>query len=561
MRSFAILLLAAMAVESAPPQAGGKKEPAIAEGQVVSAETGEPIVRARVTITPDTHSPGSDEGPRGFTMQTDDAGTFHFEKLEPGKYEILATKGGLLAAKYGAKRANGPGVPVELQAGQTTSKLEVKMYPEATISGVVTDEQGEPLECIVELFKRTWRQGKPTLTMAGGSSSKTAGHFDVAGVEPGKYLVRAQLSDPFEHQPQEVDRHGNPVNLRLVPTFYGDTTNLENAIALQVQPGQEVTDVNIKMHRGPVFHIRGRIVSIPPGDSPLNYIADLRMDEDLEFMYWESMSSRPKRDGEFEIDDVQPGSYVLTAAREGGRGGSGSLPVEVSNGDIDNLEISITPAADLHGRLIVDDRGGADLSTARVYLWRLNGEYAANDVASADGSFTLHNLTPNRYQVSVTVPGQELFVKSVRIGAREMAGKSLDLTQGAGPVEVILSFSPAKLEGTVTRDDPDSRAAVAASAISVVLIPEKKTEEILGGIKYASTDAQGHFTFHSVEPGRYEAFAYDGIDTSLWLDPELEKALDSRGVEIELNEKDSKQIQLKLITQEEAAQVLNQLGL
>jgi hypothetical protein len=559
MRVFAILLLAGLALESAQPQAGGKKETAIAEGQVVSAATGEPIVRARVTITPKVESPASDEGPRGFTMPTDDAGTFHFEKLEPGKYDILITKSGFLEAKYGAKRANGPGVPVELQAGQTASKLDVKMYPEATISGVVTDDHGEPLECIIELLKHGWKGGKPSLRPSGGDQSDTAGHFRVSGVEPGKYLVRALLSDlPLERQPHEVDRQGNPVSQQLVPTFYGDTTSVENAVTLQIQPGQEVTDINIRLRREPVFHIRGRIVSVPPGDSPLNYTPYLRNND--EFMSPAS-SSRPKNDGEFEIDDVQPGSYVLEAARRGGHGGSASAPVQVSDGNIDNLEISISAAADLHGRLIIDNQGEADLSTAQVFLYRLNGEYAPNDVASADGSFTLRDLTPNRYQVMVNMPSQELFVKSVRVGAREMTGKSLDLTQGTGPVEIVLSFSPAKVEGSVTRDDPGSNAAVAASAISVVLVPEKRTDEITGGLRGATTDAQGHFTVRGLEPGRYKAFAVDGIDSSLWLDPELEKALDSRGVEIELNEKDSKQIQLKLITQEEAAQVLNQLGL
>ncbi|MGA8596843.1 MAG: carboxypeptidase-like regulatory domain-containing protein [Bryobacteraceae bacterium] len=560
MRSFAILLVASLALESAQTQAGGKKEPAIAEGQVVSAATGEPVVRAQVTIKPKVQSSDWQDAPGGFAMRTDDGGTFHFEKLEPGKYEISVVKAGYLGAKYGAKRANGPGVPVELQAGQTTSKLDIRMYPEATVSGVVTDDQGEPVECEVALLMRGWKQGKPILRTSGGDGSDGQGHFHISGVVPGKYFIRAQESElPMGRPPREVDRQGNPVNVRLVPTFYGDTTSFENAIALQVQSGQEVTDVNIKMRREPGFHIRGRIVSVPPGDSALNYTPYLRTNEP--FASWAGSSTRPKKNGEFEIDDVQRGSYVLELASQVGRNGSGSVPVEVSDGNIDNLEIPIQPAADVHGRLVVEDRGDADLSTARVYFSTSEGYMPGNAVASVDGSFIMRDLAPNHYQIRVEVPGQELFVKSVRLSAREMTDKSLDLTQGTGQVEIVLSFSPAKLEGTVTRDDPDSHAAVAASAVSVVLIPEKKTDEFLGGIKYSSTDAQGHFTFRSIEPGRYKAFAYDGFDTNLWLNPELAKALDSRGVEIELNEKDSKQIQLTLITQEEAAAVLNQLGL
>ncbi|MFZ0590994.1 MAG: carboxypeptidase-like regulatory domain-containing protein, partial [Bryobacteraceae bacterium] len=280
MRSFAILLVASLALESAQTQAGGKKEPAIAEGQVVSAETGEPVVRARVTIRPKVQSTNPEDAPGGFTMQTDDSGTYHFEKLEPGKYEIFVTKAGYLRANYGAKRVNGPGLPIELQSGQTSGKLDVKLYPEATISGVVTDEHGDPVQSSVQLVKRGWKQGKPALLPSNFSNADTQGHFHFSGVGPGKYYVKAQARElSFQHQPQEVDRQGNPVNLHLVSTFYGDTTGLEGAVALQIQPGQEVSDVNIKMRREAVFHIRGRIVSVPPGDSPLNYMPVLMANE------------------------------------------------------------------------------------------------------------------------------------------------------------------------------------------------------------------------------------------------------------------------------------------
>ncbi len=314
MRSFAILLLASLALESAQTQAGGKKEPAIAEGQVVSAETGEPVVRARVTIHPKIQSTNPEDAPGGFTMQTDDSGTYHFEKLEPGKYEVFVTKAGYLRANYGAKRVNGPGLPIELQSGQAASKLDVKLYPEATISGVVTDEHGDPVQSSVQLVKRGWKQGKPTLLPSNFSNADTQGHFHFSGVGPGKYYVKAQPRESsFLHQPQEVDRQGNPVNLHFVSTFYGDTTGIEGAVALQVQPGQEVPDVNIKMRREAVFHIRGRIVSVPPGDSPLNYMPVLITNESS--FFFERGSARPKNDGQFEVDNVQPGSYLLMMMR------------------------------------------------------------------------------------------------------------------------------------------------------------------------------------------------------------------------------------------------------
>jgi hypothetical protein len=126
---------------------------------------------------------------------------------------------------------------------------------------------------------------------------------------------------------------------------------------------------------------------------------------------------------------------------------------------------------------------------------------------------------------------------------------------------IVLSYSPAKVQGAVTRTDSGSQTALPASAISVVLIPEKRTDDYSGGLKYASTDGQGKFTFNSVPPGKYKAFAADGVDFQQWADPDVAAAFDSRAAAVDLKEGDTKQVQLTLITAEEAAQVLDRLGL
>ena len=566
MRVFFILWLVAGLVRPAHSQAqpqsqqGDKQEPAIAEGRVASASTGEPVVRARVTIRPKVDAVNTENAPGGFSMETDDGGTFHFEKLDPGKYDITVTKAGYLQAQYGAKRVNGPGIPVTLTPGQTTSKLDIKLYPAATVSGVVTDDHGEPVQANVQLVKRTWRQGKPALMPSANALSDGLGHFRISDVQPGRYLLRAE-SREFSFgatQPVEVDRQGNPLNLHLVTTFLGDTSSADSATQIQIQPGQEVADANIRMHREPTFNVRGRVVSVPPNDSPLNYMASLMAEGG-----WFSggFGGRPKRNGQFEIDHVPPGSYLLTLGPGiGPWGGGTSVPVEVSSANVDNLEVSIQPHMEIQGKISVENHPETDFSATEIFL-TTGGMTSRESTSSADGSFTLHEVSPRQYQVRVRTPDQSSFVKSVRLGDREMPDRSIDLTQAAGVLAIVLSFSPAKVEGSVTHEDPDSQTAAAASAVNVVLVPEKRTEDYWGGVKFASTDGKGHFTFNGVEPGNYKAFAADGIDGEQWADPEVAAALSSHAADLELNEGDSKQIQLKLITAAEAAQVLDRLGL
>jgi hypothetical protein len=198
MRVFVILgligLISPAAQSQAPqPQGAAKEEPAIAEGKVLNAASGEPVVHARVVLRPKLDVPNPENAPAGFSMETDDSGSYHFEKLEPGRYQINVNKAGFLRASYGAKRVSGPGIPVTLTAGQTASKLDVKLYPAATISGVVTDDHGEPELCFVQLVRRTWMRGKLTLMPQGGARTDGRGHFVITDISPGRYFLQPRI--------------------------------------------------------------------------------------------------------------------------------------------------------------------------------------------------------------------------------------------------------------------------------------------------------------------------------------------------------------------------------
>jgi hypothetical protein len=51
------------------------------------------------------------------------------------------------------------------------------------------------------------------------------------------------------------------------------------------------------------------------------------------------------------------------------------------------------------------------------------------------------------------------------------------------------------------------------------------------------------------------------VDVRQWQDPEIAKAFATRSVDVEIEEKQDKQIQLKLISADEVAEVLDRLGL
>lgn len=187
--------------------------------------------------------------------------------------------------------------------------------------------------------------------------------------------------------------------------------------------------------------------------------------------------------------------------------------------------------------------------------------FAARADISADGSFKIENVALDRYGINFDYAGEDAFIKSVRIGDREMPGKTLDLTQGAGPVDIVVSLNGAKLDVSVTKQASDSDQQIPAEAVNVVLIPEVRTQDWLGGVVFGSTDKSGLYTFKNLTPGKYRAYAADGLDLQQWADPEVAKALESHGVEFEIGEKEAKQIQLKLVPSDEVNQLIEKLGL
>ena len=64
-----------------------------------------------------------------------------------------------------------------------------------------------------------------------------------------------------------------------------------------------------------------------------------------------------------------------------------------------------------------------------------------------------------------------------------------------------------------------------------------------------------------VAPGRYRAYAFEDVNSSDLQNPDLLKALEGRGLEIELKQSKQKQIQLPLITAGDYHQAVAQLGL
>ena len=101
---------------------------------MVNSATGEPIPRALVQLM----------GPLQRSDLTDSQGSFRFEGVPEGRAMFMARKPGFFSSEELSRGGGGPRAPMMITAD--VSSLVLKLTPEGIVTGIVTGDDGEPLE-------------------------------------------------------------------------------------------------------------------------------------------------------------------------------------------------------------------------------------------------------------------------------------------------------------------------------------------------------------------------------------------------------------------------------
>ncbi|HEX7158556.1 MAG TPA: carboxypeptidase-like regulatory domain-containing protein [Edaphobacter sp.] len=150
-------------------------------GRVVNAVTGQPVPRALVRLNGDRAVLADHEGKFEIPQFAAGNAWYNLTLTKPGFYETTEPFGG-----------TGRRVRIE----DLSSALELKMYPEALITGTVAGPDGQPLPHINVMAQRSvYGMGVPqhTWMMVGQGSSNERGNFRIA-VPPGNYRIQTTFS-------------------------------------------------------------------------------------------------------------------------------------------------------------------------------------------------------------------------------------------------------------------------------------------------------------------------------------------------------------------------------
>jgi carboxypeptidase family protein len=274
--------------------------PAIVEGQVVSATTGQPVRKATVELFHRGATPLDLDVISGVS---DESGRFKLDNVAPGNYGLSGSRTGYVSES----RFNARNQTIKLGPGQRLSDLLIKLTPQGVIAGSVLDEDGDPISAAaVILYRDRGSRTQMRLAQAGSANGDAEGHFVLTGVTPGRYYVaayqfqsRLQIQRTLNREPQE----------NYVLTYYPDSLDAASAVALDILPGTEFTSAEIRIRKARTFRISGKVVNGPRdlAASTFPRLSLVRVGGDE---IGGSLSSRIRGDS-FEFNNVLPGSYLI----------------------------------------------------------------------------------------------------------------------------------------------------------------------------------------------------------------------------------------------------------
>jgi hypothetical protein len=257
-----VLFAAVLGGQPAPPSKPGK--PGKVEGVVINSVTNDPIKKATVTLQ-------ALERAANYAAVTDPAGHFHFDSVEPGKYQAMANRDGFIPP---IENQRDPwSKPIAVTDEQQVKDLVVKLVPLAVVSGHVFDEDGDPMvRTQVRALRYVYRQGGARqLNPAAFAMTNDLGEYQLLDLEPGRYYflaaVQPRLARLRPHLKNATPEQTYP------DTFYPSASRAEQATATQVGAGAQLTNIDFRVHKAPAFHIRGKAVDGRTGQ-PLHKCPD-----------------------------------------------------------------------------------------------------------------------------------------------------------------------------------------------------------------------------------------------------------------------------------------------
>lgn len=530
------LAIGAFAQTSPPAAASGN-----IAGIVLDAGGNSPLRRAIVTLST------VEAQPQDAVAWTDANGRFSFGYLPAGRYQLRVTKDGYQPAAYnGAGNPNRPPETIQLAASESQSDLILHMKLISSISGVVLDEDGDPLSGVqVQVMRPAFQRGRRKLMPGPMAMTDSTGHYRLSGLVGGQYAVAVNsVTRPAAKIHPEATAGEPQQAYSYSSQFYPGAARADAATLITVQPGQEISSIDFRLQARPSAPLGGKIV-MPPGAGSMKEAFVSIVSADFGNRMITGYGASPP-DYTFGGGQFAPGSYVLVAqAIIDGKRYRGVQTIDFGPPGHRDLSIPIEAGIDLSGSVSVEGPDSGKQAAYTVSLvpgddipWRAP-PLRAN--VNKDGSFKITGVPPGIWDINAGPIPSSGYIKSMRLGDQDVLTEDMTIRPSTSePLKIVFSTHAAKLEGDVFQGDQPTRAVV-------LLAPEAKLRHMTGFYRFATSDEKGHFEINRARPGEYRLFAFEDLDQQSIQDPDFLKPFEQYGVPVTLREGPNDSQKLSLI--------------
>lgn len=579
----------------------------VIRGRVIASDTGNPIRRATVNLSPINPStpPGGGRGASGGVSggvsggmsggvvtivpgvlgsgppiqsstsvsmslarprqaTTDSQGAFEFTGLAAGSYRIFASASQYspqyLGMAYGGKKPNGPsssdlGQPVQLTDGQTFDKAVIALSRGGVITGRVTDENGEPLTR-VQVYSVFFPPGTSRgVRMGSGSQTDDLGQFRIYGLQPGEHAVVAEAArynfvSPNAPPEAEEDKIG------FVTTYYPGTPDEGAAQRVRTRVGTETTGIEIRLLQDRLYRVSGSVVDSQ--GQPVARVNGQVIRRTTGMTNGSSFGFNTDDKGQFQMRNVPSGNYRLIVRQtrpyspgtgpQTDPGEMANMPLTIAGADVDNVMVMTTPGVTITGH-VVFEQGPPPMGGLVRVMATFGNPDDMSGLQSPQPAFVKPDLTftmkglMGDLMLRASAPNQ--YLKSVIVGGEDITDSPREF-KASDRVTITLTSRASTVEGNVV----DATGAASTDA-GIVLFSDDKASWRGNSARMKRTfaDAAGHFRIAGLMPGRYliAAVPRDRLSMPTMGDTALFEELSKVATSITVGEDEERRIDLKLV--------------
>src|SRR5262245_51296803 len=193
--------------------------------------------------------------------KTDSEGRYKLSNVAAGAYVLLAHAPAYVIHTSERRRRNNSGKALNVAENDNLENVDITMTRGGVVTGKVTDEDGRPVIAEAVTIFRLDQQGKRIETDAfepfGREETDDQGIYRIFGIEAGRYLVAAGTS------PEEINTRMGAFYRR---TFHPDATDESKAKVIEIKPGGENENVDIRIARPTKgYTASGRVIDAETG--------------------------------------------------------------------------------------------------------------------------------------------------------------------------------------------------------------------------------------------------------------------------------------------------------